>query len=100
MLVSWPDPIDAPTSVGIRGPSGAVTTPSYLTPESDPFDRDSPAFDHKVITNHLLAQSSDSSSGSTRVSGRGARGLFKLVIFGGILLVSGVGWFIKKVSGG
>jgi hypothetical protein len=49
----------------------------------------------------LLAQYSDNSnSGSnTRISGRGARGLVKLVIFGGILLFSGVAWVFRKVVG-
>ena len=48
----------------------------------------------------VLGQYSDSSSGSTRVSGRGVRGIVKLAVLGGILLISGVGWVIRKVSGG
>ncbi len=52
-----------------------------------------------VSSGMLLGQSSDDGS-STRIRGRSVRGLVKLVIFGGVLLIGGIGWVINQFSGG
>lgn len=55
---------------------------------------------HILNSAPMLAQSSSESSSSGRVSGRGARGLVKLVIFAVVALLGAGKWILGKLFGG
>jgi hypothetical protein len=48
----------------------------------------------------VLAQYSESSSSSSSSRTRSYRGIIRLAVFGVIILVSGIGWVIKKATAG
>jgi hypothetical protein len=71
-----------PWIVGVVVGLGAIVTTPTLSSASP--------------TPSVLAQASQDSSGSSRISGRGMRGIIKLGIGAVVAVVAGVGWLINK----
>lgn len=59
-----------------------------------------PRVDGFVAAAPLLAQYDNDQNRSTRISGRGAAGLVKLVVLLGMGAVGVGGWLIRKMGGG